>query len=552
MKKDIGIKLLFIFILLISIYLIISGLTFKESNVNEIYETDIELSTSDVLVYVGEKYTITYNVLPPETKYKSVSWYSINPNIATVNNGEIVGVSEGSTIVKVTTENKLVNKIIQVKVKNKIIEVEEIKVNENSITMDVGDTKKNDYEVLPIDATDKNISMTSSDTSVLSFDSEGKIVALKDGDAVVTIKAKNGIEAKVSVHVNKKVIEANEITLNKNKVTIKINESITLVATIKPKDTTDKNIIWESSNTNVCSINNGEVKGLAIGNCVITAKTSNNKTASCTITVKEDTFPAITDDSKYHFGQVIASYSSKTLKYRIQQVSSADYVLVWVNDPYKQINSAIPSFGNARSAENILNYEISTYGYRNKGLVATNGSFFLAGWGGSPGIPYVVNKGKVLRNVENKTYSKNIYGAVGISRDGELKMYVGFSSNNYEANIKVRNQMQADGIRNDFAFALTPISADGSLLPPDSGHDSTNRTIICQINKNNFIIYSGSGKSIYAVGKELKETYGCKKAANLDGGGSRKLYYKTNTMSSAKKRFGGDRAIADMFYIVEE
>ena len=220
MKKDIGIKLLFIFILLISIYLIISGLTFKESNVNEIYETDIELSTSDVLVYVGEKYTITYNVLPPETKYKSVSWYSINPNIATVNNGEIVGVSEGSTIVKVTTENKLVNKIIQVKVKNKIIEVEEIKVNENSITMDVGDTKKIDYEVLPIDATDKNISMTSSDTSVLSFDSEGKIVALKDGDAVVTIKAKNGIEAKVSVHVNKKVIEANEITLNKNKVTI--------------------------------------------------------------------------------------------------------------------------------------------------------------------------------------------------------------------------------------------------------------------------------------------------------------------------------------------
>ena len=428
MKKDIGIKVLFIVILLISIYMIISGLVSSDSKTNEIYEKDIELSSNNVSLYVGDKYTITYKVLPEDTKYKSVTWYSVNPSIATVNNGEIEGISEGNTIVRVTSENQFVNKIIQVKVMNKIIEVTEIKVINNSIEMDVGETKKIEYEIIPNDATDKNISMTSSDTSILAFDNEGNIVAIKDGDAVVTIKSKNGIEATVSVHINKKIIEAEKITLNKEKETIKVNETITLKATITPSDTTDKTVIWESSDASVCSVSSGVVKGLKEGICVITAKTSNNKTVTCNITVKADTFPAITDNSKYRLGKEIVSYNSATLKYRIQNVGSADYVLVWVADPYKQINSAIPSFGTERTAETILNHEISTYGYQKKGLVATNGSFFWAGWGGSPGIPYVINKGKVLRDVENKKYSNNIYGTVGITKDGVLKMYSGFSS----------------------------------------------------------------------------------------------------------------------------
>ncbi len=552
MKKDIGIKVLFIVILLISIYMIISGLVSSDSKTNEIYEKDIELSSNNISLYVGDKYIITYKVLPEDTKYKSVTWYSVNPSIASVKNGELEGISEGNTIVRVTSENQLVNKIIQVNVMNKIVEVTEIRIINNNIIMDVGDTKKIEYEIVPDDATDKNVSMTSSDTSILAFDNEGNIVAIKDGDATVTIKSKNGIEASVSVHINKKIIEAEKITLNKEKETIKVNETVTLKATITPSDTTDKTVTWESSDTSICQVLDGVVKGLKEGSCVITAKTSNNKAVTCNITVKADTLPAITDDSKYKIGKEIASYKSKTLKYRIQNVGSADYVLVWVADPYKQINSAIPSFGNEKTAEVILSHEISTYGYQKKGLVATNGSFFWAGWGGSPGIPYVINKGKVLRDVENKKYSNNIYGTVGITKDGILKMYSGFSSTNYNANMKVKNEMQKDGIRNNFAYAVSPIGNDGSLLNPDSGRDSTNRTVICQVNKNNFVIYSGGGLSLYGIGKELKSRYGCVRAANLDGGGSRKLYYKTGSMSSAKKRFGGGRAIADMFYIVED
>ena len=38
---------------------------------------------------------------------------------------------------------------------------------------------------------------------------------------------------------------------------------------------------------------------------------------------------------------------------------------------------------------------------------------------------------------------------------------------------------------------------------------------------------------------------------NLDGGGSRKLYYKSGSSSSVSRLFGGDRIITDMLYFVE-
>ena len=110
--------------------------------------------------------------------------------------------------------------------------------------------------------------------------------------------------------------------------------------------------------------------------------------------------------------------------------------------------------------------------------------------------------------------------------------------------------MLDDGVRNDFAYATMPISEDGNLST--STNDRNNRTILCQVNKNNFVIYSGGSLATASIAKELKNTFGCRVAYNLDGGGSRKLYYKTGSMSSAKRVFSGSRAVADMMYFVEQ
>lgn len=77
------------------------------------------------------------------------------------------------------------------------------------------------------------------------------------------------------------------VTLNKKQASVEVGKTLTLQATINPQNTTQsKTLTWSSSNTNVAVVNsNGTVTGKAAGTAVITVKTSNGKTATCTVTV---------------------------------------------------------------------------------------------------------------------------------------------------------------------------------------------------------------------------------------------------------------------------
>ena len=69
-------------------------------------------------------------------------------------------------------------------------------------------------------------------------------------------------------------------------MTLVNGKSVKLKATVTPSNATNKNVTWSSSNTKVATIDkNGNVKGLKKGQTKITAKTSNGKTATCTVKV---------------------------------------------------------------------------------------------------------------------------------------------------------------------------------------------------------------------------------------------------------------------------
>lgn len=77
------------------------------------------------------------------------------------------------------------------------------------------------------------------------------------------------------------------VKLNKINLSLKKNSSKLLKATINPSKTTDsKTLKWSSSNTKIAKVNSkGKVSAINYGKAVITVKTSNDKTAKCTITV---------------------------------------------------------------------------------------------------------------------------------------------------------------------------------------------------------------------------------------------------------------------------
>ncbi len=77
------------------------------------------------------------------------------------------------------------------------------------------------------------------------------------------------------------------VKLNKDTLSLKINEEATLAATINPKDTTDsEKLTWKSSNKSIASVDEkGKITGLSDGVASITVTTSNGKTATCKVTV---------------------------------------------------------------------------------------------------------------------------------------------------------------------------------------------------------------------------------------------------------------------------
>lgn len=83
-------------------------------------------------------------------------------------------------------------------------------------------------------------------------------------------------------------IHVNGITLDKQIVTLEINQTVQLYATVIPDTATNKSVIWLSSNTNVAQVNqNGLVYAKGEGNVIITAKTQDGGyTAFCAVIVK--------------------------------------------------------------------------------------------------------------------------------------------------------------------------------------------------------------------------------------------------------------------------
>lgn len=84
-------------------------------------------------------------------------------------------------------------------------------------------------------------------------------------------------------------IVATNIKINENEISIKEGESKKLTATIMPENVTDKNIKWKSSDENIATISStGEVIAKKTGTVEITATSSNGKTDTIKINIKEE------------------------------------------------------------------------------------------------------------------------------------------------------------------------------------------------------------------------------------------------------------------------
>ena len=264
--------------------------------------TEVLLNKYAETLTEGDTITLSAEVLPYDTTYsKNVSWSSSNEAVATVSaDGTVTAKSAGTAIITATSENGMTASCT-ITVEKKFIPITEVYLDKSSATLTEGDTATLTATVLPENTTySKDVSWSSSNVAVATVDLMGKVTAKSAGTAIITATTENGMTASCTITVNKKDtnIAITEVRLNKSAETLVVGETTTLTATVLPENTTDsKNVSWSSGNSEVAIVDvNGTVIAKSTGTAVITATTTNGKTASCTVTVnKKDTYTGLRD-----------------------------------------------------------------------------------------------------------------------------------------------------------------------------------------------------------------------------------------------------------------
>ncbi|MCR5203473.1 MAG: Ig domain-containing protein, partial [Lachnospiraceae bacterium] len=253
--------------------------TVSKSNIEA---RSVSLDKTSLALIEGGTATLKATVQPSNASDKSISWTSSNTSVALVSGGEVIAVGEGTATITATTSNGK-KATCSVTVSKATVAVTGVSLNENTLPLAIGSSATLTATVAPSNATNKTLTWTSSNTSVATVTSSGKVTGVTAGTATITVKTNNGKTDTCTVTVSP--VAPTSVSLNKTSLNLNVGNSETLTATISPSNATDKTLTWTSSNTSVATVSsNGKVTVVAVGNAVITVKTSNGKTASCSIT----------------------------------------------------------------------------------------------------------------------------------------------------------------------------------------------------------------------------------------------------------------------------
>ncbi len=163
------------------------------------------------------------------------------------------------------------------------VRVESVAISQSSAELEIGKTLQLNATVAPSTATSKDITWSSSKSSVASVSSSGLVTAVSEGTTKITATA-DGKKGECTVSVVKKAIAVSEVRLDKTELTLYEGDEETLTASVLPEDATDKTITWTSSDKSIASIESGKVKAVGKGTAKITAS-AGGKSASCNIEV---------------------------------------------------------------------------------------------------------------------------------------------------------------------------------------------------------------------------------------------------------------------------
>ena len=141
------------------------------------------------------------------------------------------------------------------------IKVSSVKLNTKNHTMYSNQYVQLKATVLPNNAYNKSVTWKSSNSKIATVDKNGKVKALKVGNAIITATSTDG--SNVSAQCKIKVVQrVTKIKLNKSIINLsKKGKTAKLKATVLPNNAYNKSVTWKANNTKVVTVDKkGKIK----------------------------------------------------------------------------------------------------------------------------------------------------------------------------------------------------------------------------------------------------------------------------------------------------
>jgi uncharacterized protein YjdB len=161
-----------------------------------------------------------------------------------------------------------------------------VSVSPTNATLAVGATQQLTPTVSPANATNKNVTYTSSNNGVATVSTAGLITAVASGTATITVTTVDQSKtATCAVTVSN--IPVTGVTVSPTTAALSVGSTQQLTPTVSPSNASNKNVTYSTSSSSIATVSSaGLITAVAAGSATITVTTVDGaKTATCAVTV---------------------------------------------------------------------------------------------------------------------------------------------------------------------------------------------------------------------------------------------------------------------------
>lgn len=247
----------------------------------------VTITNKNSSMKIGTTYNLAWSVEPSTATNKTLTFSSSNTAVATITDkGVITAVGAGTTtIVAAANDNTSIVDSYELTV-DALVPVTQINVTGRA-SMAVGETETFTATVLPADASNKNVTWSSSNTNVATVDQKGNVTVVSSGTVIITATSVADTNVYGSFVVGIENVPVTWITLT-GKTGMVYKETAYIGYTITPSNASNKKLLWTSSNTSVATVDqNGKVTASkkTAGTTIITAAAQDGSGVKATLTL---------------------------------------------------------------------------------------------------------------------------------------------------------------------------------------------------------------------------------------------------------------------------